>query len=295
MKRIIFCVFIAIAFASCGQEQNVFGNNTPSEKWETIQAYIVSGAPVSNERPLPNVLSEQEVLLKATDVLIKEGALDPSYYEYQNNPALLTAKIETPILVFDAFTGVPNSYFLNAVDTDGISLARVTVSSVRDADEASFELGRSISGPNGSFTHLITKREAAELIQKQFPDKAVSEPAAIYNLRLDDSQYSHGVLFWYFTVNDNARSATNAGEEYIFEAFTGGSDRSGGQPNRSAVAALDINLYSSPHLKGYQMVKLDKPLRLFDKLNTARSAGGASFAPSSYPAESVGFTPVELK
>jgi hypothetical protein len=49
------------------------------------------------------------------------------------------------------------------------------------------------------------------------------------------------------------------------------------------------------HLKGYRMAKLNKPLRLFEKLETARSVGGASFAPSGYPEESVGFTPEPLK
>jgi hypothetical protein len=34
------------------------------------------------------------VLLKVADVAIAEGVLDPSYYEYQNYPALMTAKIE---------------------------------------------------------------------------------------------------------------------------------------------------------------------------------------------------------
>jgi hypothetical protein len=43
------------------------------------------------------------------------------------------------------------------------------------------------------------------------------------------------------------------------------------------------------------MTKLNKPLRLFNKLEAARSAGGASFSPSGYPTEAVGFTPVPLK
>lgn len=43
---------------------------------------MVPGAPVSDVRPLPNILSEQEILLKAADYAIAEGVLDPSYDEY---------------------------------------------------------------------------------------------------------------------------------------------------------------------------------------------------------------------
>jgi hypothetical protein len=43
------------------------------------------------------------------------------------------------------------------------------------------------------------------------------------------------------------------------------------------------------------MVKLEKPINLFNKLDQARSDGGASFPPISYPSESVGLMPVSLK
>jgi hypothetical protein len=113
-------------------------NNTPNEKWEIIQNYMVPGAPVSSERPLPNVLSEQEVLLKAMDFAIEEGALDTSYYAYQNYPALLNAKIETPILVTNARSGEPDSYLLTAVDADGLLLADVGVNSALNAKDTEF-------------------------------------------------------------------------------------------------------------------------------------------------------------
>ncbi|MDR3172658.1 MAG: hypothetical protein LBU19_00270 [Treponema sp.] len=104
-------------------------------------------------------------MLKAADAAIKEGVLDPSYYAYQNNPALLKAKIETPMLVFDASTGSPGSYILNAVDANGISLALVSVSSALNVDKASFELGRAITEENGPSIHLITKQEATSFIR----------------------------------------------------------------------------------------------------------------------------------
>jgi hypothetical protein len=292
MSKIGLWGFIVLVFASCGPKERAFEQPTPEEKWEIIEEYyLVPGAPVSTEHPLPNVLSEQEVLLKAAKVAIEEGVLDPSYYAYQNNPALMTAKIETPILLTDSTNGVPDMYLLTAVDDMDILLAEVFVKSAVNTNDAQFENGRSFTIPDSSF-HYITKQEAVELVQSQFPEDTVSDPMAVYNLRLGDDPHSHRGLFWYFTVGENARSTGGSGEEYVIAAdIAGYRSIPGGVSNRAA-----INLgRGSPHLNGYRMAKLDKPLRLFDKLETARAAGGALFVPASYPTESAGFTPVLLK
>jgi hypothetical protein len=293
MKKLMFCVLIVIALASCGQNTTVFENNTPKEKWEIIQDYMVPNAPVSNERPLPNVLSEQEVLLKAADVLAKEGVFDPSYYEYKENPALLTAKIETPILLTDAVSGEPRSYTLIAVDDAGVYLARMSFNVAVNARDEEF-IGLSGSALPNTANHFITKQEADDLIQSQFPENAVSEPIAITGLRLDDDPSSHMFVFWYFTVNDNARNAAGDSDEYIIASVIPGYPAiPGGVSNR---AAIDFGGgRGDVHLNGYRMAKLTKPLRLFDKQQAARAAGGALFTPATYPEESVGFTPVPLK
>lgn len=288
----MFCLFVVILFGSCGQKPMVYEQSTPEEKWQVIRDdFMVSDAPADNERPLPNILSEQEVLLKAADIAIKEGVLDPSYYAYQNNPALKDAKIETPILLTDSVTGDPSLYMLNAVDADGISMAIVTVSSALGADEESFEQGRSISESSlGHEEHIITKREAAELTQSQFPDSTLSEPVAVHNILLDDDPYSPRAIFWYFTVDETTRSAAGTAGEYILDPFIPGyRSIPGGMTNRAALNR------SNGFLNGYRMAKLDTPLRLFDKLESARSAGGASFAPSTVATQSIGFTPVSLK
>jgi hypothetical protein len=292
MKKLIFCAFIVILIGSCEQKTIVYEKNTPQEKWQIIRDDVmVPGAPVSDERPLPNVLSEQEVLLKAADFAVAEGVLDPAYSAYQDNPALWTARIETPILLTNASTGVPDMYILNAVDDDGITLASISVNSARDAGEGSFERGRFISEA-GSVpdVHDITKREAVDLIQSQFPDNTVSEPMAIGNLRLEGRRYSHTALFWYFTVSDTARNVAGVADEYILDIYIPSYHSiPGGVSNRAALDRVGGELI------GYRMAKLDTPIRLFDKLEAARAAGGVSFAPSSYPTESVGFTPVPLK
>jgi hypothetical protein len=293
MKKLICRVCIAIMFASCGQKITTFENSAPQKKWEIMRDhYMVPGAPVSDERPLPNVLSEQEVLLKAADYAILEGVLHPSYYAYEETPELMTAKIETPILLTDAVTGVPDTYMLTAVDDAGVLLAEVFVNSAVNTNGAKFENGRSFAIPNTSFHH-ITKQEAVELIQAQFPGSTVSQPMAVYNLRLGEDPHSHRALFWYFTVDGNARSAAEESGEYIIAAgIFGYRFISGGVSNR---AAINTGRGGSPHLGRHRMAKLDTPLRLFNKLDAARAAGGASFTPSRYPDETVGFTPVPLK
>jgi hypothetical protein len=248
---------------------------------------------VSAERPLPNVLSEKEILLKAMDVLTEEGFFDPSRYEYNENPALLTAKIETPILVTDTENGEPGWYMLIATDDAGVFLARMSFNSAVNANDDEFIGISSFAFPN-SANHFITKREAAELIQSQFPDSTVSEPMAIENLRLDDDPSSHMFPFWYFTVNDNARNIDGVSDEYVIATFISGYPGiPGGVSNRSAIDFAGGR--GDLHLNGYRMAKLEKPLKLFDKLNAIRAAGGATFAPANYPTESVGFTPIPLK
>jgi hypothetical protein len=293
MRKIELWGFIALVFASCGQKERAFEQRTPEEKWEIMEEYyLVPDAPVSNERPLPNILSEREVLLKAADHAIAEGVLDPSYYAYQDNPMLMDAKIETPILITDSVSGDPYLYLLTAVDDTGVLLAEVFVHSSANVNDETFEKGRGFGIPETS-AHYITKREVVELIQSQFPDGTTHEPIAVNNLRLgDDNPHSHRGIFWYFTVGENSRSTVETSDEYIIAAgITGYGSIPGGVTNRAA-----INLgRGSHHLNGYRMAKLDKPLRLFDKLETARAAGGASFAPATYPSERIGFTPVPLK
>jgi hypothetical protein len=120
-----------------------------------------------------------------------------------------------------------------------------------------------------------------------------SEPIAVSNLRLGDDPNTPKVLFWYFTVDENARSAAEESGEYVIDAgifcyrFI-----PGGMSNR---AAINTGRGGSPYLGRHRMAKLDTPLRLFNKLNAARAAGGTTFTPSRYPDEKVDFTPVPLK
>ena len=265
------------------------------ETWEVIQQSMAPGAEVCSERPFSDVLSEQEILLKAVNYAHKIGAFNPAYYVYQENPALLTAKLETPVLIYYVPTGTANSYSLTAVDTDGTDLMTVYVSSSVDTDINSFEHLRIIGLVNipEQSVHRMTKREAVHLMKSQFPDNQISDPIALSGLYLEDSPYSNNHVFWYFTVDDSNRSIAEASEEYIIASeIVGWKKISGGLSNRAAINSGDGG---SPHLNWNRMAKLETPLRIFERIEAARAARGASFSPSMYPMETIGFTPVPLK
>jgi hypothetical protein len=297
MKKFSLFVVVVFVFVSCGVVGTKIANTTPEEKLEIIKSIMVSDATLSSERPSTDILSEQEVMLKAGDYAIKLGALDPSYYLYENDPALLTAKIESPILVYD-FTGFGGSdgatYLLNAVNDNGVNLAGAYVRPVVEVEEDSFVISRfqRVDTFNEHSYHHITKREAVNLSRSQFTGKTVSEPVAI-RMRLDSKPYSHYNNFWYFTVDDNSRNAVSNTEEYIIDSIiTGDAVQSGGVSNRSAISG---GVRGSPHLDGARMARLDSPLKVFDKLEAARSAGRSlSTVIANQSMEPVKFTPIPL-
>jgi hypothetical protein len=300
MERYVFFLLVSVVtvFTSCtGGTISTSGSQeekTAEEIWEIIQKDLAPGAEVSKERPFSDVLSEQEVLLKAVDYAGKIGAGDPSYYLYQEIPALLTAKIETPVLLYHVPAGTTSAYLLTAVDTDGTDLIQYYVRSSVGVDMDSFEIfhAKSINMPEHS-THRMTKREAIRLIKNQFPDKQVSEPIAIVGLHLEDSRYSHSYgIFWYFTVSDNNRSAFGEPEEYVIASeISGWKNISGGLSNLSAISS---GAGGSPHLNWNRMAKLETPLRIFEGIEAAQSDGGATkFTPN--PVTAVKYTPVPLQ
>jgi len=129
MKGIVFGVILLPLLFSCVIKTKV--NNphfTTQEKLDNLQAYLFEGVILEAQRPMKNILSEQEVLLKAADYAVNQGIFDPNFYLYKNAPALLTAKIEAPILLYD-FDDSPLSYRLNAVDENEAFLMSIYVKS----------------------------------------------------------------------------------------------------------------------------------------------------------------------
>jgi hypothetical protein len=274
MKTFTFFALSLIFCMSCNNTMKLSNNSsTPEEKWAIIQDYMAPFATVSNERPMPDILSEQEVLIKAVEYAARIGALDSSYYVYKDNPELLNARIETPILLFFP-DGTPVSYFLTVVDDIGETLMDAFVRPGIDVDYDLFETSRSgmISNkPDYLSGHYITKREAVDLIQSQFPDSIVSDPIAVRNLFLEGNPHSNNSIFWYFTVTSNDRSIETTFEEYIIDSIIMGFKMIlGGVSGRSAISTGNGG---SPYLGYARMAKLDTPLHILDKMDSARALG----------------------
>jgi hypothetical protein len=184
-------------------------------RWSDILYNMAEGATVSDTRPMENILSEKEVLMKAAEWAEQEGALHPSYFRYKENPELLTAKVETPLLLFHP-DGVLAAYKLSVINDTGTYLGSAFVrpgdSSPLDGFVVTVMQDPPASERYNRCKHLISKREAVNLIKDQFPDSKNSEPVLVNNLFLEDNPNSNSSQFWYFTV-----SGTGGISEYIID------------------------------------------------------------------------------
>ena len=60
--------FIVLFYMSCNAMTKLSSSNsTTEETWALLKDRMALGAGASNERPMPGILSEREVLLKAVD------------------------------------------------------------------------------------------------------------------------------------------------------------------------------------------------------------------------------------
>jgi hypothetical protein len=286
-----YLFLLGIIFISCNnmiKPSNT--NNTPEEKWASLEDYMAPGAVPSNIRPRPDILSEQEVLLKAMDYAYSIGALNRSYFLFQEDPRLLNARIETPVLLYLP-NGSPLSYMLMAVGENGESLMFIFVRPTIDADYSSFVTLSGGSPPNAPdySSHFITKSQIIELIKSQFPDSSFSEPIALRGLSLEEIPYSINGIYWYFTVDNSNQNALSVPEEYIIAASvyrpTGNEALS-----RNAIASYN----GSPALAGARMAKLETPLNLSAKIEAARSVTDIGSIPYDHTAK-FKYTPVPLR
>jgi hypothetical protein len=290
----IISLTLLVLFSSC-----FAGINSPSLKiksdeiFEEIQNYLQPGATINEKRVYPNILSEEEILIKAADYALEIGALDLSNSIYEENPSLINAKIETPILLHQP-DGKPSSYMLTAVEKDGSLLMYSLVRPNEDAKaDDSFETARATVIPDAKI-HYLTKRETISLINDRFPDGNISEPIAIRGLILEDSPHTDTILFWYFTKSGVERSIDSIKEEYIIDAtILGYTNSSLMASGRSIVLQND---QGTPYLKGSRIAKLETPLNIDKKVEVYRTLGNSS-GDSSFqqPVGKIKFIPLPLR
>lgn len=294
MKKLVIITIFTFLFFSCNFRANLFVNNQQATI-DALHGYLADGVILDDQRPMADILSEQEVLVKAANIAYNQGVLDPSYYLYEREPALLTAKIEAPILLHSP-CGEPRGYMLHAVDEDGASLMEAFVKSEENVEVENFvsTLFEPLpSGREGEYDNLyyITKREVNQYTQRRFPDKKIkNEPVAVTNLFLEDRPHSNSQIFWYFQVEDQSRSVTSVIDEYIIDALV-----LGNIPSKESGRSLISSAYrGSPHLGGYRMAKLSRPLNFqYFTRNSSRSVFENSV--NTALLEPMGFTGVPLE
>ena len=264
------------------------------EKLSHIQPYMVEGAGLSAERPVPHLLSQQEVMIRAAQALAKRGYLDPANHIYQEVPQLAAAKVAKPIFTYDGnllSQGIIyGTYEAYVVDDNGVVLASTTVQAdqvLEDEWEALMGIGLLT---RGSSHHLITKNEAVATFCEAFPHQHVAEPIAVRIWELEGVKYSNSYIFWYTTVSEAGRSAGEAAAEYLLCASVVSPP-----PGLNISANPRSALSHGAPAWGTRIARIDEPLHLHEKLAQAKARAAAGEPePAVGPTPPVKITPVEF-
>ena len=82
-KDVFFAIIIVLMVCSCNIEKLAFQQpQTQNLNISHIQPYMVEGAELSADRPSPDLLSEQEVMIRAAEYVVQQGYLDPAHPIY---------------------------------------------------------------------------------------------------------------------------------------------------------------------------------------------------------------------
>ena len=264
------------------------------EKLSHIQPYMVEGAQLSAERPAPDLLSEQEVMIRAAQAMAREGYLDPAHRIYKKYPQLLTVKVAEPILVYHEYLLsqgiVDGTYYVYVVYDKGIALAGIDLAPneiVLDEDDVIVDNSIFIQG---NAKHLITKKEAVATFREAFPHQHVAEPIAVRIWDLEGVRYSNTYIFWYTTVTEAGRSAGESATEYLLCASVVSPP-----PGLNISANPRSALSHGAPAWGTRIARIDEPLHLHEKLAQAKARAAAGEPePVVGPTEPVKITPVEF-
>ena len=296
MKGIIFILSASLlVYSGChtervaAKEEKVY-----NETVELIESYMVPDAELSAERPAPDLLSEQEVMIRAAQAMAREGYLDPAHPIYKKYPQLLTVKVAEPVLVYHepllSQGIVDGTYYVHVVDDTGIALAGIDLAPneiVLDEDDVIVDNSIFIQG---NAKHLITKKEAAATFREAFPHQQVAEPIAVRIWDLEGVKYSNSYIFWYTTVSEAGRSAGEDTAEYLLCASVF-SPPPGLNISANPRAALS---HGAPAW-GTRIARIDEPLHLHEKLAQAKARAAAGEPePAIGPTPPVKITPVEF-
>jgi hypothetical protein len=132
MKNIltVLSVSCAVLFGACEAEgvEKPVAASTYEEKLDTITPYLRPDLELSAERPRPDVMSEQEIAVRAFTYLWNDGMLSSTSYLLQEDPRLPAAKVQKPILCYNLSEDYGETFYIpggvtnyEAIDTHGMA------------------------------------------------------------------------------------------------------------------------------------------------------------------------------
>jgi hypothetical protein len=297
MKCLTVLIVSVFIFVSCNAGPGgISGNATlnDGEVWPIIESVLAEGAEISGERPDASIASEKEILIKIAKIAAQDGYLDLDHPLYSTDqPKLLNARIEAPILVHDLTVPVQDvyknsSYLLIAIDDDGEALLDVYANPFPDivGDRQYGAIGVTPKNTTAELSrHYITKREVQEIIESQFPGQQYEGPIAV-RMFFEGDVYSRSSTSWYFTVGDSSSRSVAGGDykEYLINALVMGYRELPGKVTAPASRSLIDTKKSVPGFSFYsRMVQLAEPIYFFENLNNMK-AGRSVMSANNPPA-----------
>ena len=300
MKGFIFILSVSLlVYSGChterlaAKEEKIY-----NETVDLIKSYMVPGTELSAERPAPDLLSEQEVMIRAAQAMAREGYLDPAHRIYQEVPELATAKFAEPVFVYNAIflaQGlIHGAYRIYAVDENDVDIAHVLIIGEQNIPEGEDSiLMRGLSVNETYPRHFITKEEAVAAFQEAFPGCVIEEPIAVRMWNMEGVMHSNVYISWYTDVSDAGagRGASSSATGYLMNAVMVVDPNAGVSSNPRA--ALSRSTVSGGW--GTRIARIDEPLHLHEKLAQAKARAAAGEPePAVGPTEPVKITPVEF-
>lgn len=297
MKVFVFVLAVSLlVYSGChterlaAKEEKVY-----NETVELIESYMVSDAELSDERPAPDLLSEQEVMIRAAEYVVQQGYLDPAHPIYEEVPELANAKVAEPIFVYyedELQQGKVNGFYTLYATTKTGKVCLVSSAWAQEIIPEEFsdspDLNRGY-GWDSLDMNIISQKETLQIYQNIFPGKTISEPLAICT-KTDAHQFL--IDAWYVEVSDGSRSAGGSHEEYLLDMTVFD------LPPQQSISANPRAALSRSTVSGgwgTRIARIDEPLHLHEKLAQAKARAAAGEPePAVGPTPPVKITPVEF-
>ena len=310
MGFLVVVAFVVVLAVGCqsGQPGGAAGGKwlawwealSVEEKLSHIQPYMVEGAELSAERPAPDLLSEQEVMIRVAEYAVQQGCLDPAHPIYEEVPELATARVAEPIFLYygdELQQGKVNGHYrIYVADNVGKVLIETNVFAFENlGDRKEPDFSRGIRTSEIPSKKMLSQDNVKQFFSERFPLSQISTPLAVI-LNMDNVAHPGTVISWYITVSESSgrRNVTDNATEYLVNsAIFEESDTFMLTNENRLKSALSRSTVSGGW--GTRIARIDKPLYLHDKLAAAKSRAAAGEPePTVGPTPPVKITPVEF-